>query len=274
MGFLLAKILLLLGLAALCGALFAYWWFRRHYEDITLEYARSREEWAAWRRDFEERLAARPAVDLEPLSGQVAALDAAVRDTPQPEPMDLRPLLERLAAIDTTVRAIVIPGAPDAPDLTPINERLTAIEHALFPVQTRLDELESAVRGIQVPPSQSVDLSPVLERLGTLQTRLENPPAPKVAVREGSRNLLTHAADGKPDDLKQLRGVGKVLERTLHKVGVFYFWQIAEWSPEDVKYVDGKLSTFKGRIERDGWVNQASELAASPNAAHRPPTEH
>ena len=66
MGFLLIKILALLGLAAACGAGAAYWWFRRHYEDVTLEYARTREEWDAWRRNFEERLGSRPAVNLEP----------------------------------------------------------------------------------------------------------------------------------------------------------------------------------------------------------------
>ena len=38
MSFLLAKILFLLVLAAACGAGFAYWWFRRHYEDVTLDY--------------------------------------------------------------------------------------------------------------------------------------------------------------------------------------------------------------------------------------------
>jgi predicted flap endonuclease-1-like 5' DNA nuclease len=92
-------------------------------------------------------------------------------------------------------------------------------------------------------------------------------------VREGSRNLLSHPGHGKPDDLTQIKGVPKVLERTLHKVGVFYFWQIAEWSPEDVRYVDSQLATFKGRIERDGWVDQAHELAATPSAAARP-TEH
>ena len=148
-----------------------------------------------------------------------------------------------------------------------------AIEHALFPVQTRIDQLESAVRALCVPPPQAVDLSAVLERLDALQLRLQSPPAPKVAVREGSRNLLTHAALGKPDDLTQIRGVPKVLERTLHKVGVFYFWQIADWSPEDVKYVDSKLVSFSGSIERDDWVTQASALAAAATAAHRP-AEH
>jgi len=237
MGFLLAKILLLLGLAAACGAAFAYWWFRRHYEDVSLEYERSREEWATWRRDFEERLAARPPADLSALSGQLTALEAAVRDIP-------------------------------APDLGPIGARLTAIEHSLFPVQTRIDELESAVRGLRMP---APDLAPVLERINRLQERLENPPA---RVREGSRNLLTRPGHGEPDDLTQLKGVPKVLERTLHKVGVFYFWQIAEWSSDDVKYVDSKLAAYSGRIERDAWVSQAAELAASPGAAHRPPLEH
>jgi predicted flap endonuclease-1-like 5' DNA nuclease len=262
MGFLLAKILFLLVLAAACGALFTYWWFRRHYEDVTLEYARSRDEWASWRRGFEARLAALPEVDLQPLREQVAAVDEAVRniDVPIPERVDLAPLQSRLDDIERRIGDIRLP-----------EERLTAIEHALFPVQTRLDELESAVRAVHVP--QTLDLTPVLERLGTLQSHLENPPAPKVAVREGSRNLLTHPGHGKPDDLTQIKGVPKVLERKLHRVGVFYFWQIAEWSADDVKYVDGQLTAYRGRIERDDWVNQANELAATPSAAHRP-TEH
>ncbi|HUE48569.1 MAG TPA: hypothetical protein VMO54_05130 [Steroidobacteraceae bacterium] len=264
MGFLLAKLLFLLVLAAACGALFSYWWFRRHYEDVTFEYARSRDEWASWRRGFEARLAALPEVDLQPLRAQMAAVDEAVRniDLPIPERVDLASLHSRLDDIERRIG-----------DMKPTEQRLTAIEHALFPVQTRLDELESAVRAFRVPPPQAVDLGPVLERLGTLQSRLENPPAPKAAVREGSRNLLTHPGHGKPDDLTQIKGVPKVLERKLHRVGVFYFWQIAEWSPEDVRYVDGKLAAFKGRIERDAWVSQANELAAAPSAAPRP-TEH
>jgi predicted flap endonuclease-1-like 5' DNA nuclease len=272
MGFLLAKILFLLVLAAACGALFSYWWLRRHYEDVTLEYARSRDEWASWRRGFEARLAALPEVDLQPLRAQLAAVDEAVRniDLPVPERVDLASLHSRLDNIEQRIGDIRL---PEAPDLKPAEQRLTAIEHALFPVQTRLDELESAVRAFRVPPPQTVDFGPVLERLATLQSHLENPPAPKAAVREGSRNLLTHPGHGKPDDLTQIKGVPKVLQRRLHRVGVFYFWQIAEWSPEDVRYVDSKLAAFKGRIERDAWVSQANELVATPSAAPRP-TEH
>jgi hypothetical protein len=101
MGFLLAKILFCLMVAAAAGALFAWWWFRRHYEDVTFEYSRSREEWDSWRRSFEERLAARPEVDLRPLLQRLAALEQSVRaiEIPPPRPTDLTPVLAALAAL-------------------------------------------------------------------------------------------------------------------------------------------------------------------------------
>ena len=36
--------------------------------------------------------------------------------------------------------------------------------------------------------------------------------------------------------------------------------QIASWKAKDVEEFDEKLS-FKGRIEREGWVDQAKKLA-------------
>ena len=62
------------------------------------------------------------------------------------------------------------------------------------------------------------------------------------------------------DDLKQLAGVGPALEKKLHQAGVTSFAQIANWTAEDIADMDEKLS-FKGRIERDGWVEQAKDLA-------------
>ena len=269
MGFLLIKILFLLGLAAAGGGLFAYWWFRRHYEDVTLEYARSREEAQAWRRGFEERLAARPAVDLEPVHRQVAALQAAVEDLPAPERVDLGPLEARLEALSQRVAEIRMPAVPD---LAPATERLTAIEHALFPLQSRLDELTGAVRALKAGPLPLADGEPVPDATPAVAAAAEaedsEPPPP--AARDGGSNLLSHPAHGTPDDLTQIKGVAKVLEHTLHKVGVFYFWQIAEWSPEDVRHVESQLEGFHRRIEDDDWVGQASELAAQSSATPRP----
>lgn len=74
-------------------------------------------------------------------------------------------------------------------------------------------------------------------------------------------NLLTEARDGGPDDLKRISGVGQKLEGVLHSNGVFHFDQIMAWGPAEIAYMDDQLS-FKGRIERDNWIAQATEFAA------------
>jgi large subunit ribosomal protein L21 len=80
---------------------------------------------------------------------------------------------------------------------------------------------------------------------------------------QGSKpsNLLTEARDGQADDLKKISGVGPKLEGLLNQNGVFHFDQIAAWTPEEITYMDDQLS-FKGRIERDGWIDQAKQFAS------------
>ncbi|MEL7396511.1 MAG: 50S ribosomal protein L21, partial [Pseudomonadota bacterium] len=68
------------------------------------------------------------------------------------------------------------------------------------------------------------------------------------------------AAKSEGDDLKQLSGVGPALEKKLHDAGVTTFAQVAAWTEDDVAAMDEKLS-FKGRIEREGWIEQAKKLA-------------
>ncbi|MFY0597340.1 MAG: NADH-quinone oxidoreductase subunit NuoE [Cognatishimia sp.] len=81
-------------------------------------------------------------------------------------------------------------------------------------------------------------------------------PAKKPAAKKPAKKATSGA-----DDLKELKGVGPALEKKLHAQGVTTFAQIAEWGPADIADMDDKLS-FKGRIERDGWVEQAKRLAA------------
>lgn len=84
-------------------------------------------------------------------------------------------------------------------------------------------------------------------------------PAPKKAAPKKAA-AKSEAAAAKADDLKVLSGVGPALEKKLHEAGVTTFAQIAGWSADDVAAMDEKLS-FKGRIEREGWIEQAKELA-------------
>ena len=66
-----------------------------------------------------------------------------------------------------------------------------------------------------------------------------------------------------PDDLKLIVGIGPVLERMLHQMGVSTYRQIARWSERDIDEFDARLPEFPGRIRRDAWVTQARELHQS-----------
>ncbi|HEV8501441.1 MAG TPA: hypothetical protein VGR63_07680 [Casimicrobiaceae bacterium] len=68
---------------------------------------------------------------------------------------------------------------------------------------------------------------------------------------------------GAPDDLKLIVGVGPVLERMLHRMGIGSYREIARWSEHDIDTVDAKLPEFHGRIRRDAWVTQARALHQS-----------
>ncbi len=81
--------------------------------------------------------------------------------------------------------------------------------------------------------------------------------APKKAAPKAEAKAEVPAG---ADDLKKLSGVGPALEKKLLAAGVTTFAQIASWGEADIAEFDEKLS-FKGRIEREGWVEQAKELA-------------
>lgn len=85
-------------------------------------------------------------------------------------------------------------------------------------------------------------------------TAVTKKPAPKKATPKAAPVKAT------PDDLKLIKGVGKLIESKLAKEGITQYSQIAGWKKEDIVDFDEKLS-FKGRIERDEWISQAKLLA-------------
>lgn len=236
--------------------------------------------------DVEARIegvrAAQP--DMSKLDSQLAAIDLELTSLKLPE-VDLSPLNERLDAIETRLTN----SRPPKANIAGVESKLATIEAKLSSMRGAEEEsltavfqwVEGAVGAMRCP---DVDLAPLIQRLDRLEAKLFEPSTPEeapltetetfeeVRKQDGSKNLLTRAAFGAPDDLKRISGVGPVLERMLHRLGVYYFWQVAEWTPEDVQFVDDQLTAFKGRIERDTWVSQAIQLAKSPGAAPPPET--
>ena len=98
---------------------------------------------------------------------------------------------------------------------------------------------------IQVRPPRPVTIEAVARRPKATSTR----PAALAAPRGGS-----------PDNLKQIKGIGPKIEASLQAIGIYHLDQIAGWSKANIDWVDAELA-FKGRIRRERWVEQASELS-------------
>jgi predicted flap endonuclease-1-like 5' DNA nuclease len=63
------------------------------------------------------------------------------------------------------------------------------------------------------------------------------------------------------DDLKRIRGIGVLIEKKLNSMGVAAYEQIANWTAADIDRISQSLD-FKGRIERENWIEQARILAS------------
>lgn len=124
------------------------------------------------------------------------------------------------------------------------------------PVEPALEEV-----AVEATPVAEEVAAPVVEEVAPVA---EEPapvaPAAAEAPADGEAAPLFTAPAGDADDLKKISGVGPVLEQKLNALGITTFAQVAAFSAEDIAKVDDALS-FKGRIERDGWLEQAATLA-------------
>ncbi|MEM1294209.1 MAG: hypothetical protein AAGH89_02520 [Verrucomicrobiota bacterium] len=72
--------------------------------------------------------------------------------------------------------------------------------------------------------------------------------------------LIFESAPELIDDLTKISGVGDVLCGKLNEFGIYRFEQIAAWDEAIIAEFSKRLS-FKGRVEREKWVEQAGKLA-------------
>src|SRR5262245_39388246 len=87
-------------------------------------------------------------------------------------------------------------------------------------------------------------------------------PAPRSAEGRPKRPQgLAAPRSDRPDNLQRISGIGPKLEKTLHDLGFFHYDQIAAWNPAEVTWINEHLR-FRGRVEREQWIEQASLLAA------------
>jgi predicted flap endonuclease-1-like 5' DNA nuclease len=119
----------------------------------------------------------------------------------------------------------------------------------------RLDDELAAARKRHADGEARINL--LHERIAELEREAAPPKSAQSAERP---RVLLDRPKGAPDDLKQIRGIGKKLEKMLHRLGVFHFSQIASFTEDDVRWVADNLEVFPDRVFRDDWITQASVL--------------
>ena len=63
-----------------------------------------------------------------------------------------------------------------------------------------------------------------------------------------------------PDDLKKVKGIGPVMEKTLNQIGIYSFDQVSKMTKKEYDLLDSITGSFPGRAERDDWAGQAEKL--------------
>lgn len=67
---------------------------------------------------------------------------------------------------------------------------------------------------------------------------------------------------GKLEDLTLIQGIGNAVQSMLHAQGIYYFEQIAQWSADEVQWIETQIA-FPGRVTREAWIEQAAKLMAA-----------
>lgn len=124
----------------------------------------------------------------------------------------------------------------------------------------RRHRIELSAPGDDAPLARTLERAPVPPAA----------PAPSAPVAGASDAVLSGGGmtspfldtpTGDPDDLLRLKGIGPKLGNLLGEIGVYHYHQIASWSDDHVTIIDERLGSFKGRIHRDRWREQARLLA-------------
>ncbi|WP_371932795.1 polyhydroxyalkanoate depolymerase [Roseibium sp. MMSF_3544] len=124
---------------------------------------------------------------------------------------------------------------------------------------------------VRTPAKPTAPAKPAAPVKTAAPAKAEAPAKPKSAPKPKSKparkpkrgslaEVLLSKPDGAADDLKAISGVGPKLESSLNEAGIFHYWQIAALTGDQIEALDTKLD-FRGRIERDNWIEQARQLS-------------
>jgi predicted flap endonuclease-1-like 5' DNA nuclease len=138
-------------------------------------------------------------------------------------------------------------------------------------LQQRIHEIEAQQQGmeyqVQTAKEKEEEIVRLRKRLGEVRAALRiKSDGGTVAPRRTPQNerqlhlqidQAKAVKNGPKDDLSKIHGIGPVFARSLNKMGLYTYVQIARWKPEDIARIAKKLYTTPVRIKREKWVAAA-----------------
>jgi predicted flap endonuclease-1-like 5' DNA nuclease len=168
------------------------------------------------------------------LQNELAEADAALAETK-----------DRLIALQLEARGVEARAQPLEAELT---QAKRAAEQAIEQ-EMRQRELNAQLRDEIASLKRGGAKAPARKPTETA------PPAPASAPAP-----VEMANSAKADDLTAIKGIGKVIEKKLHELGITSYRQIAAMTPDEAYKVNEAIE-FPGRVEREHWIEQARSLA-------------
>jgi len=194
----------------------------------------------------------------------------AANDVLKVEKIDAEPgsvvTFDQVLMVGDTVGAPLVEGALVAAELVETRKQKTVI---VFKKNRRHNyrrrnghrQLLSTVRITEILTGGKKPSVKAAAKAEKTETASEAKPAKAPAKKAEAPAEAAAPAAGFKDDVKLIGGVGPALEKKLAAAGVTSLTQIAAWTDEDIAKFDAELN-FRGRIEREEWVQQAKDLVA------------
>lgn len=141
--------------------------------------------------------------------------------------------------------------------------------HALQRHVQELEKQQQLTSQVKLAEEKQEEQARIRKRPAKVQTPAQTKAdkeamAPRQTSQNGSQLSLqieqTKAAkNAQKDDLSKIHGIGPAFARSLNKMGLYTFVQIARWKPEDIDEIAKKLYTAPDRIKRGKWIDEAKK---------------
>jgi predicted flap endonuclease-1-like 5' DNA nuclease len=171
-------------------------------------------------------------------------------------------LYKQLAALDKLKAQLRL----DEQLLRERDERIDGLQHDIQDMATEQQRLTSQVKVVGEKEEEIARLRKrLVEVRAALRIKTDGTAVTPRPTRQNGSQLSLQMEQGntakveQKDDLSRIHGIGPVFARTLNKMGMRTYIQIARWKPEDIAKVAKKLYTAPERIKRDKWVDEAKK---------------